>query len=155
VLAPAFYAQSDAKSPTLAGIISFAVNMVLAALLAFRFKGAGIAFALSFASAVNTALLLFFLKKNPSITLGQTLKSALVYALKMVFFSALAIIPVLFLSPYLTNVFAGRGRFISQGGPLFVNAVVYAVVGILLLALSGDRQIHGILHMLRRRERGA
>jgi len=41
VLAPAFYAQSDTKSPTLAGIISFLVNMVLAAVLVRPFPGRG------------------------------------------------------------------------------------------------------------------
>ena len=38
VLAPAFYAQSNSKSPTLAGIISFGVNMALAALLVFPLR---------------------------------------------------------------------------------------------------------------------
>jgi putative peptidoglycan lipid II flippase len=43
ILAPAFYAQSDSKSPTLAGVISFAVNMALAALLVGPLRGAGVA----------------------------------------------------------------------------------------------------------------
>jgi putative peptidoglycan lipid II flippase len=39
ILAPAFYALSDSKSPTLAGVISFAVNIVLASLLVRPLKG--------------------------------------------------------------------------------------------------------------------
>ena len=148
VLAPAFYAQSDTKSPTIAGVLSFAVNIILAAILVFRFKGAGIAFALTLASAVNTAALLFFLKKNPSITLGQTLKSALGYTFKLILFSALAVIPVLLLSPYLHELFSGRGRFISEGAPLFINAVIFAVTGILLLGVTKDKQFLGIARML-------
>jgi putative peptidoglycan lipid II flippase len=151
ILAPAFYAQSDTKSPTLAGIVSFGVNMLLAALLAFRFKGAGIAFALTLASGVNTAALLVFLKKNPSITLGVTLKSVLSYTLKLILFSAAALIPLFFISPRLSDLFAGRGRLISQGAPLFINALVYGTAGILLLAITRDKQFLGIVKMIRRR----
>jgi putative peptidoglycan lipid II flippase len=150
VLAPAFYAQSDSKSPTLAGLISFGVNMALAALLAFSFRGAGIAFALSFASAVNTAALLVFLRKNPAITLGLTLKSAIGYALKLVLFSALALIPVLFTSSLLSELFAGRGRVISQGAPLLINALVYAGAGLVLLAATRDKQFLGVAALIRR-----
>jgi len=148
ILAPAFYAQSDTKSPTLAGIISFVVNMILAALLVFRFKGSGIAFALSFASLVNTVALVFFLRKNPAITLGPTIKSVLVYTMKLVLFSGIALVPILFLSPYLENLFAGKNRIISQGAPLIISAIIYAKVGIILLAVSKDRQLMGIMKML-------
>ena len=150
IMAPAFYAQSDTKSPTLAGIISFAVNISLAVLLVSRFKGAGIAFALSFSSVVNTAALFYFLKKNPAIDMGQTLKSTLAYALKMIIFSALALIPVLFLSPHLSGLFTGQGRIISLGAPLFINALVFAACGLVLMVLTKDRQILGILKILRR-----
>ena len=152
VLAPAFYAQSDTKSPTLAGIYSFAVNMILAAILAFRFKGSGIALALSIASAVNTGALIFFLRKNPDIKLGRTLKSNLTYTLKLALFSALALIPVLFLSPRLKELFAGRSRIIAQGGPLFISAIVYAAAGVFLLAVTGDRQLTGIVRMFKKRD---
>jgi putative peptidoglycan lipid II flippase len=151
VLAPAFYAQSDAKSPTLAGIFSFVVNMALASVLAFPFKGSGIAFALSFASAVNTAALLFFLRKNPEITLGRTLKSVLGYTAKLILFSALALVPVLALSPGLSELFSGRGRIRSQGVPLLINALVYAGTGLILLAVTRDKQFLGMMKMLRKR----
>jgi putative peptidoglycan lipid II flippase len=152
ILAPAFYAQSDTKSPTLAGIISFAVNITLAAALVSRFKGAGIAFALSFASAVNTAALFFFLRKNPAITLGLTLKSAIGYTLKLLLFSGLALIPVLFLSPLLAEFFTGKGRFISHGAPLVINALVYAGAGIMLLAVTKDKQFLSVVKLFRRRQ---
>ncbi|MDR1467838.1 MAG: murein biosynthesis integral membrane protein MurJ [Spirochaetaceae bacterium] len=74
VLAPAFYAQQDSASPTIAGIASFAVNIALAALLAVRWKGAGIAAALSLSSAVNTVLLFFLLHKKLA-TSGASEKS--------------------------------------------------------------------------------
>jgi len=152
VLAPAFYAQSDTKSPTVAGIASFGINIILAALLAFRFGGAGIAFALTIASAVNTALLLLFLRKNPLITLGRTLKSTLGYTCKLILFSGIALIPMLLFSPRLYELFMGKGRIISQGAPLFINALIYAGAGIMLLALTKDRQLFGILNLLRFRK---
>ena len=151
VLAPAFYAQSNTKSPTLAGLISFAVNMVLAALLVNRYKGGGIALALSIASAVNTAALFIFLRKNPSISLGPTIKSTITYTVKLAIVSGAALIPVLYLSPILKNAFAGRGRFVSEGIPLFANAIVFALAGIILLAVTKDRQLMGIVKLLRRR----
>ena len=152
VLAPAFYAQSDSKSPTLAGIISFVVNIILAVILVSRFSGAGIAFALSASSAINTVALLAFLRKNPAITLGQTLKPTIGYTLKLILFSAIALIPVLVLSPHLAGIFAGQGRLVSHGVPLVINAFVYGVAGIFLLAITRDKQLLNIVRLLRRRD---
>ena len=150
VVAPAFYAQSNTKSPTIAGVISMAVNIILAASLVSHFKGAGIAFALTVASAVNTVALLIFLKKNPEIALGETLKTSITYAFKLIFVSAIALIPVLYLSPFLLEFFTGQSRLISYGAPLFINALVYAGVGIFLLVITRDKQFLGIVKMIRR-----
>ena len=151
VIAPAFYAQSDTKSPTIAGIISFAVNISLAAILVGRFKGAGIAFALSFASAINTIALIIFLKKNPNIKLGTVIGPALFYILKMLILSALAIIPIYFISPVLNNIFIGHGRIISYGVPLILNAVIYFFIGFVLLAVVKDKNLHGLLNIIRKK----
>ncbi|MDR0473062.1 MAG: murein biosynthesis integral membrane protein MurJ [Treponema sp.] len=151
ILAPAFYAQSDTKSPTLAGIISFGMNIILAALLVGRFEGAGIAFALSFAGAVNTVLLFVFLKKNPAIILGRTLTTTLAYCVKLILFSGIALIPVLFLSPHLSALFAERGRILSHAVPLAVNALIFALAGILLLFVTGDRQLLSLFGKIKAR----
>jgi putative peptidoglycan lipid II flippase len=151
ILAPAFYAQSDSRSPTLAGIISFGVNICLAAALVRPFRGAGIAAALSLASAVNTGLLLFFLRKNPRIAVGRAFRSALIYAARLIIFSALGILPVLWLSPRLLSFFAGRGRIISRGLPLLIAAALYITLGLLLLFLTGDRHIRGMVKLVRKK----
>jgi putative peptidoglycan lipid II flippase len=151
VLAPAFYAQSDSASPTLAGIISFGVNILLACLLVGPMKGAGLALALSLASAVNTALLLLFLRKNPHVAVGKALGAALGYTVKLAFLSALALIPVLLLTPPLAGAFAGRGRLIAQGLPLVLTALMYGAAGLLLLFLTGDKQIRKIFGIFKRR----
>jgi putative peptidoglycan lipid II flippase len=150
ILAPAFYAQSDSKSPTLAGVISFAVNMALAALLVGPLKGAGIAIALTLASAVNTVLLLAFLRRNPHIRLDKALRPALTYAAKLILFSWLAALPVLTLSPRLLAFFAGHTRIIAHGLPLIINAVIFGGVGIVLLVLTGDKQVRALWRMVKR-----
>ncbi|MDR1655778.1 MAG: murein biosynthesis integral membrane protein MurJ [Treponema sp.] len=151
ILAPAFYAQSDSKSPTLAGIISFACNISLAVFLVRPLRGSGIALALSLSSAVNTVLLLLFLKKNRNVALGKTIRSALVYMLKMILFSAIASVPALLLNSFFASLFAGRGRIISYGMPLAAQSFIFAGIGLLLLLISRDRQIREIAGMIRNR----
>ncbi|MFP3089480.1 murein biosynthesis integral membrane protein MurJ [Treponema sp. TIM-1] len=150
ILAPAFYAQSDSKSPTLAGLLSFGVNMILAAILAGPLQGAGIALALSLAGAVNTALLLFFLRRNPHIAVGTVLRSVLGYALKVALFSAIAVAPVLWVSPRLRTAFSGSGRLAAQGIPLGVSLVIFTAVGLFLLVITGDKQVGAIIRMFRK-----
>ena len=152
IVAPAFYAQSNTKSPTLAGVISFAVNMLLAVLLVNRFKGSGIAFALTFASAVNTILLFVFLKRNPNIEVKKVLKSTILYLIKMSLFSIIALVPVYFLTPFLQTFFESKGRIVSLGVPLVINGVVFAIVGVFLLLITKDKQVKSLLGMIGRRK---
>ena len=152
ILAPAFYAQSNSKSPTLAGLISFAVNMLLAALLVGPFRGAGIAFALTVASAVNTVLLIAFLGKNPDVTVGRALGSALRYTVKLALLSVIAVVPLRLLSPYLLDLCAGRGRIIAYGVPLAINGVIFAALGVTLLFVTKDRQLRNLMRMVRHSE---
>jgi putative peptidoglycan lipid II flippase len=154
ILAPAFYAQSDSKSPTLAGIISFGANILLASLLVRPLRGAGIALALSLSSAVNTALLLIFLRKNPNIAVPRALRSALGYAAKLVVFSVIAAGPLLALNPRLTAIFTGRGRLISHGLPLLIAVILYAAIGLALLLVSRDKQARAIIRMFKKQGGG-
>ncbi|MDR2632429.1 MAG: murein biosynthesis integral membrane protein MurJ [Treponema sp.] len=148
ILAPAFYAQSDSKSPTLAGLCSFAVNITFAAVLAGPMQGAGIALALSLASAVNTVLLFCFLRNKPWIALGRVLAAASVYTLKLSLFSGIALFPVLWVSPFLAAWSAGRGRLLAYGLPLLITGLGYALLGVLLLLISKDRHIQGLWRAL-------
>jgi len=152
ILAPAFYAQSDSKSPTLAGLISFAANITLAAILVRYYRGAGIALALSIASVVNTVMLFVFLRKNPNIIIGRALGSALFYLLKLILLSCIAVAPLYFLSPVLVKLFAGRGRIISYGAPLAINAFIFAMLGIGLLVVTRDKQLLGLFRAINKRK---
>jgi len=153
IIAPAFYAQSNTKSPTIAGVISFAINIILAAVLVGPFKGAGIAFALSFASAVNTLFLLIFLGKNPDIKLNSNIIPMLLYIIKIIALSVIAVIPVIFLSPILKEIFANKGRLISNGVPLLINSIIFFLMGITLLAIVKDQNLVAIINMIKKKSR--
>ncbi|MDR2597906.1 MAG: murein biosynthesis integral membrane protein MurJ, partial [Treponema sp.] len=152
VLAPAFYAQSDTKSPTLAGIISFVFNILFALILVGPFRGAGIALALSLASAINTVLLLVFLRKKPNINILPVF-SVLLYILKLTILSVLAAIPVYFLSPVLLAFFSNRGRIVSYGLPLMINAIVYILLGLAMLAVVRDKNLIAFTKMFTNRNK--
>ena len=151
IIAPAFYAQSDSRSPTLAGVISFAVNILLAAVLVRVYRGAGIALALSVASAVNTVLLIVFLGKNPNITVRRTIGSTILYALKLLLFSGIAVIPLRFLSPRLLVFFDGKSRIFAYGFPLAINAVVFGLIGITLLFVTRDKLLGELVCKIRKK----
>ena len=152
ILAPAFYAQSDTRSPTLAGIISFAVNMILATALMGIMKGSGIALALTIASAANTALLLFFLGRNSNIAVGKALGPAVHYAVKIIVFSCIAAAPVFFFSSRLNFIFNGlsSNRFIRYGIPLSIEGLIFAVIGLFLLAITKDRQLKAVARIFQK-----
>jgi putative peptidoglycan lipid II flippase len=153
IIAPAFYAQSDSRSPTLAGIISFGINIVLAASLVGPMKGPGIALALTISCAANTVLLLVFLGRNPNITVTRALGPVVLYTLKLIVFSCIAAAPVFFLAPKLNQLFAGMGgnRIIRLGLPLAIEGLLFAAIGIFLLAITGDRQLKALRGIFRGR----
>jgi putative peptidoglycan lipid II flippase len=159
VLAPAFYAQSDTRSPTLAGILSFGVNIALAAALAGPMRGSGVALALTIASGANTALLLVFLSRNPQVALGKALGPAALYAAKLVVLSCAAAAPVFLLGGRLRALGAALaggsqgGRLIRYGLPLALGGLLFAALGIALLAATGDKRFKALAGMLRNRGR--
>ncbi|MCX7656934.1 MAG: MATE family efflux transporter, partial [Treponemataceae bacterium] len=152
ILAPAFYAQSDSKSPTMAGILSFVTNMILAALFVGPLRGGGIAFALSLSSLVNTILLFVLMRRTPQVKMARILHSSVVYTGKILIFSLLATGPVFFLSPLIYGACAGRGRLISYGFPLVLNSLLFGALGLILLWVSGDRLLKEVVQQLKRKK---
>ncbi len=151
ILSPAFYAQGNTKLPTLAGIICFGVNIVLALALAFPMKGNGIALALTLASAVNTLFLFIFMKKLNSIDAAEIAKKMLVFVIRIISFSLIAACPTYFVRPYLLNAFAGHNRFISFGIPVAVCALIFGLLGVLLLIIFKDETAVAIFSKLKQR----
>ncbi|GHU39242.1 hypothetical protein FACS1894190_02990 [Spirochaetia bacterium] len=158
ILAPAFYAQSDSKSPTIAGVASFVVNMALAALLSGPLKGAGIALALSIAGAANTLLLFFFFKRIAHINLKAMLINSLRYLIRMVIFSCIAAVPLMLLDKYINKIFTsisiahiGSSRLITVAAPLVVSLLIFSTIGIALLFITGDGNLKSVLSIFGRK----
>ena len=152
IISQAFYAQSDTKSPTIAGLINFGVNISLALCLVGSMAGRGIALALSAASFVNTAVLFIFLKRTPTIDVKNAVISTLLYSAKIIVFSLIACVPVYFLKPHVEKIFAGHNRFISQGFPVIISVTVFALIGLVLLVITKDSILKTAVNKIRRRK---
>ncbi len=153
VLAPAFYARSDTKTPTIGGFISFMVNIALAFALVGPLKGPGIAIALSAASAVNTVFLIYKLERIDLPGFKLAIRKMAKYLLKILAFSGIAVFPVYFIRPYILKLFSGaEGRLLSSGAPLILETLLYAVVGLGILALTHDEVAASLIKRLSRRK---
>ncbi|MBO4321175.1 MAG: murein biosynthesis integral membrane protein MurJ [Treponema sp.] len=150
ILAPAFYAQQDTIRPTLAGIINFAVNIILAAIFSRIWGGPGIAIALTIASFVNTVVLFIFLARHKNISNKVVLSSTILYSLRMILFSVIASVPVYFLRGKIIEIFQGHHRFISQGVPVVITGLIFAVIGVGLMIVTRDPLIKSITRKFKR-----
>lgn len=150
IISPAFYAQSDTKSPTIAGIIGFLVNMVLALCLVKPLGGMGIALALTVASAVNTVVLFIFMKNVKNIQVGRVVKESILYALKMIVLSIIASVPIIFLKKPLVDFFAGHSRIYSQGIPVTITAIIFATVGVISLFVTKDPLVKTVIRKIKK-----
>lgn len=138
VVAPAFYAQGNTKSPTLAGILGLAINMIFALILIKPMSGGGIALALTLGSLANSVLLFVFLKKNKQIDVKAVVGGTILYSIKMAVLSVIAAIPAILVKNATSAFFAGRGRLVEFGGTVVLTAIVFAFAGILLLLITKD-----------------
>jgi integral membrane protein mviN len=153
ILTSAFYAQSNPKDPTIAGIICFGINILLAAVLAGSMKGGGIALALSLASMVNTVLLLVLLKKSKTVNIVSFLLPAALFALKITLFSVIAAVPLYFFGTWLYTPLAAYPRIIAQGLPLCMSAALFALIILTFLMITGDTLVKSAVKKLRYRQR--
>ena len=138
VVAPALYAQGNTKSPTLAGILGLAINMIFALILIKPMSGGGIALALTLGSLANSILLFVFLKKNKQIDVKAVVGGTILYSIKMAVLSVIAAIPATLVKNATSAFFAGRGRLVEFGGTVVLTAIVFAFAGILLLLITKD-----------------
>ena len=138
VVAPAFYAQGNTKSPTLAGILGLAINMIFALILIKPMSGGGIALALTLGSLANSILLFVFLKKNKQIDVKAVVGGTILYSIKMAVLSVIAAIPATLVKNATSAFFADLGRLVEFGGTVVLTAIVFAFAGILLLLITKD-----------------
>lgn len=149
IISPAFYAQGNTKLPTLAGIISFGANIVLALVFVRPFGGNGIALALTLASFVNTLFLFIFMKKLDSFEIRKVIFQTLGYILKMAVYSIIAAIPCYFVHSLLVKFFAENSRIVSYGIPVILTALLFAIIGIAELIITKDEIIHTIIQKVK------
>ena len=153
IISPAFYAQGNTKLPTLAGIISFGANIVLALVFVRPFGGNGIALALTLASFVNTLFLFIFMKKLDSFKIRKVVFQTLGYILKMAVYSIIAAIPCYFVHSLLVKFFAENSRIVSYGIPVILAALLFAIIGIAELIITKDEIIHTIIQKVKSKKR--
>jgi putative peptidoglycan lipid II flippase len=153
ILSPAFYSRSDAKTPTIGGLISFSANIVLAFILVRILRGPGIAISLSISCAVNTVYLVASLGRTGLPGIKGALRATYLYILKIFVFSAAAALPLYLLRPIILRAFAGAGtHFLSSGVPLAIETLLFSVVGIALLVLSKDEVASSLIRRFSRRK---
>jgi len=152
IITAAFYAQSNTKTPTVAGITSFAVNILAAGIAAPFMKGGGIAFALSFASLVNTLLLFWFLRAV-HIDVPLFLRDMLTFMGKVLGCALIAGVPLYFFADYLYAPFVHYHRFIAKGVPFIVSAALYGLAVTVGMLIAGDTFLMQCLHKLKKRLR--
>ncbi|MBO4403859.1 MAG: murein biosynthesis integral membrane protein MurJ [Treponema sp.] len=151
IISQSFYAQSDTKSPTIAGLINFGVNISLALVLVGSLAGRGIALALTAASFVNTVVLLIFLRRTPTIDVKNVVKSSLFYSVRLAVMSVAAAVPVYFLREPLEKIFSGHSRIISYGIPVAATAFVFGITGLFLLFITKDPILKAVINKIRKR----
>lgn len=138
IVSPAFYAQGNTKLPTLAGILGFMLNIILALILVKPLRGGGIALALSLASFGNTIFLFIFLKKTKIQKIGSSVSHICGYSFKLLIFSVISAIPLYLCKNILFSPFAHLSRFLAQGIPLVLSALLYFFVLFVLLIITKD-----------------
>jgi len=131
VLAPAFYALKDTKTPVWTAFIAFLLNVVFSLVLMKPLLHGGLALATSLAALINMALLLWFLRKKIGSFAGR---SIVVCAVK----SLCASIPMAIVVHLVCNSvdWGETGQKLFKAGILgiavLLGLMVYAVVATLL-----------------------
>ena len=124
VLARAFYALGDTRTPMRIGVFCLALNLLLSCALVWRYKQGGLGIANSCTSALNAGLLLYALRRKLTNLDLQTLCAAL---------------PALLLATAIAGALAwwsgrawetglGHGRILLKLGAVFVPAAAAAAV---------------------------
>ena len=77
------------------------------------------------------------------------------YSIKIAVLSAVSSVPILLLRSPLQTLCTGKGRIISNGIPVVVTAIVFAAVGIALMALTKDSILGLLVAKIRNKTKAA
>lgn len=124
VLARAFYAQHDSKTPFYTGLVSAFANIVLAMMLIDKFGVAGLALAFSLSTILNFVLLTLLLHYKLGNLDGQKISIAVGKALVATFMLALA--------TQATKLYVGQVAGTTTFIDVALQGLTAAIVGILV-----------------------
>lgn len=146
VLAPAFYAMKDTRTPVLTAFAAFIANLAFSLMLMGPMLHAGLALASSLSAGINMLLLLYFLRRKIGPFGGR---GVLVAASK----SLVAAIPACIAAMYLLRL----GRWSMAGSKLLNTGVLGGAVasavliyGILSIILRSNEAVE-LLEMVKRK----
>lgn len=140
ILAPAFYALNDTKTPVKCAFITFLVNLCLSLILMGPLKHGGLALATTFSALANMLLLLWFLKRRIGSFGGRSI-------MLTGFKSLAATLPmtatVLYACTFTDWSLVGHKmlKSLALGGAIASGAVVYMVAVRLLRSEEADAAI--------------
>lgn len=146
VLAPAFYALNDTKTPVKSAFIAFILNLCFSIMLMGPLKHGGLALATTLSALGNMLMLLWFLRRKVGSFGGR---SVLITGVK----SAVAALPmtaaVLYICTFADWSLAGHKMYKSAvlGGGVVVGVVIYFFAARLLRA----EEVVAAAEMLRRK----
>lgn len=151
VAAPAFFSLEDSKTPAMLGMISVSAGIPLMFILGPIFKGNGIAAATILSSVILIVLYFIFLTKKDNIGFSLILKSALPSFLKILIYSLISAIPLLFFKKSIFNLIISENNIIRIGVPLLITSVLYFSCYILILIISGEKSVKDLKRLARKR----
>ena len=152
VLAPAFYALKDTKTPVWAAFVAFLLNFAFSLMLMGPLKHGGLALATTLSACCNMALLLWFLRRKIGPFGGRKIAVSAVKSL-------LAAIPMAVVVQYICRMtdwsIMGNSfpKVMVLGGAIAAGIAVYAVFVRLLRSDEALEAVALITSKLKRKER--
>jgi putative peptidoglycan lipid II flippase len=124
ILAPAFYARKDMKTPVKVAIVALVTNMVMNLILIGPFAHVGLAAATSISAFVNAGLLYWYLQKQ---AVFSPLTGWLKLFVQVVVANSLLIVLLLVFNPVLADwlAFSGWERLLWLMGLVLSGVVLY------------------------------
>lgn len=131
VLAPAFYALKDTRTPVLTALVAFFVNLLLSLLLMKPLLHTGLALASTLAAGVNMLLLLWLLRRRLGSFGGRAVFATAAKALAASLPMALFVAWILTLTDWsLPGEKLGKGMIL--GGAVAGGILLFLVMALLL-----------------------
>lgn len=147
VLAPAFYALNDTKTPVITAFIAFLVNLCLSLLLMGPLKHGGLALATTFSAFGNMIMLLWFLRRKIGSFGGR---SIIVSGFK----SLMATVPMTFAVMYISTFadWSLSGEKILKSFVLIAAIALGTLIYVGVIRLLRSDELSSAVSMLRNRK---